>query len=111
MIKRITFILLLQVFLLGTKSYAQDPHFSQFYAAPTFMSPSLAGSTGGVRVTTNYRNQWPGIKQAYQSYAVSGDMYVNKYHSGFGAIMVTDQPVLPITIRPILACNIHIVYS
>ncbi|GET20222.1 PorP/SprF family type IX secretion system membrane protein [Prolixibacter denitrificans] len=91
MIKRIVFILLLQVFLLGTKSYAQDPHFSQFYAAPTFMSPSLAGSTGGVRLVSNYRNQWPGIKQAYHSYAVSADMYVNKYRSGFGAIMVTDQ--------------------
>jgi type IX secretion system PorP/SprF family membrane protein len=87
--KVIVISLLIMVFI--GKSNAQDPHFSQFYAAPTFLSPSLAGSTGGTRFVTNYRNQWPGIKNAYRTFAFSTDLYINKYKSGLGVILVTDK--------------------
>ena len=39
---------------------AQDPEFTQFYAAPIYTSPALAGTgscDGGGRVVLNYRNQ------------------------------------------------------
>lgn len=87
---RIIFILLMVLVFLG-KSKSQDAHFSQFYAAPTFMSPSLAGSTGGIRLISNYRNQWPGVKDAYRTFAFSTDFYINKYKSGLGVILVSDR--------------------
>ena len=43
---------------------AQDAHFSQFYANPLYLSPSLAGATDGARIILNYRNQWPAITKA-----------------------------------------------
>ena len=81
----------LLVLLTMLDSVAQDPHFSQFYSAQTFLSPSLAGSSGGTRYTANYRNQWPGIQKTFQTYAVSADFYLSEYRSGFGALLVTDQ--------------------
>jgi type IX secretion system PorP/SprF family membrane protein len=82
--------LLIIVIFIG-KSKAQDAHFSQFYAAPTFMSPSLAGATGGTRIISNYRNQWPGVKDAYRTFSLSADLYINKYKSGLGVLLVSDQ--------------------
>jgi len=91
-INRYGFLVLCYLLLLiNFRSEAQDAHFSQFYSAPTFLSPSLAGSTGGTRFVTNYRNQWPGISKTYQTFAVSADMYFSKYRSGFGALIVTDK--------------------
>lgn len=74
---------------LGAKG--QDAHFSQFYSAPTFLSPSLAGSTGGTRFVANYRNQWPGIKKTYQTYSFSTDLYFSEFKSGVGVLLVTDK--------------------
>ncbi|MFM8742085.1 MAG: type IX secretion system membrane protein PorP/SprF, partial [Cytophagales bacterium] len=34
---------------------AQDPQFSQFYAAPLYLNPAFAGSTNQNRVGINYR--------------------------------------------------------
>lgn len=55
---------------------AQDPHFSQPYAAPLQVNPALNGLfSGGVRIIGNYRNQWSSIlsQQAFQTSAVSVD--------------------------------------
>jgi type IX secretion system PorP/SprF family membrane protein len=71
-------------------SKAQDPFLSQFNMAPTFLSPSLAGSTGGSRFVANYRNQWPGIEQAYKTYAASVDMYLSPIKSGIGFVVTND---------------------
>lgn len=87
-IKRVLLCLTLTVSLLTVK--AQDAHFSQFFAAPTFLSPSLAGSTGGVRFAANYRNQWPGIPNTYKNFSFSGDIYVNTLKSGFGFLAWRD---------------------
>ncbi len=83
--------LVIGIFLLTLSSVAQDPHFSQFYAAPNYLSPSLAGSSGGTRFVANYRNQWPGITKTYQTYAFAMDMYLNKYRSGFGLLALSDK--------------------
>lgn len=79
------------VLILNIRVVAQDAQFSQFYSAPTFLSPSLAGSTGGTRFVSNYRNQWPGITKAYQTFALSTDLYFSSWHSGFGALFVSDK--------------------
>jgi len=88
---KITFFILGLILFSAPSGYAQDPHFSQFYSAPNLLSPSLAGSSGGTRFVVNYRNQWPGISKAYQTYAFAADMYVNSYKSGFGMVFVTDK--------------------
>ena len=87
-----TLYVVLGLFLFSVSSlYSQDPHFSQFYSAPNVLSPSLAGSSGGIRFVVNYRNQWPGISKTYQTYAFAADMYLNTYKSGFGILFVTDK--------------------
>ncbi len=77
--------------LITTMLRAQDLHFSQFYASPLYLSPSLAGATDGGRLVMNYRNQWPGIEKAFSTYAVSFDNYFNTFNSGLGGMLIQDK--------------------
>jgi len=87
-----TLYVVLGLFLFSVSSlYSREPHFSQFYSAPNVLSPSLAGSSGGIRFVVNYRNQWPGISNTYQTYAFVADMYLNTYKSGFGILFVSEM--------------------
>ena len=70
---------------------AQDPQFSQFYAAPLYIAPSFAGGTDGSRVVMSYRNQWPSIPGAFVTYAFSFDHYFHNYRSGAGILISRDQ--------------------
>jgi type IX secretion system PorP/SprF family membrane protein len=46
----------------STQAWAQDPHFSQFYAAPQHINPALTGVfNGGFRMTLNHRQQWASV--------------------------------------------------
>lgn len=69
----------------------QDPHFSQFYANPLYLSPSLAGSTDGGRLILNYRNQWPEVSNAFSTYAVSFDNFFPTFNSGIGVYLMQDK--------------------
>jgi len=77
--------------LSGASSYGQDPVFSQFSSAPLELNPALTGNTIGGSLALNYRNQWPGIDQAYVTYAVSYDHFVPYLSSGFGISLLTDN--------------------
>jgi type IX secretion system PorP/SprF family membrane protein len=70
-----TFLLIFFFGVLATGSlHAQDPHFSQFYAAPLQMNPALTGIfPGEYRFTVNYRTQNYAVlgNQAYRSIASS----------------------------------------
>jgi len=70
---------------------AQDPHFTQFYAAPLFLNPAFAGSTGEGRATANYRQQWPGLDANFVTYAASYDQFFGKYRSGVGLLLKKDD--------------------
>lgn len=85
--------ILISVILLGNvlSSFAQDPQFSQFYANPLFLNPALAGATQCGRVNLNYRNQWPGLSNAYATYNVSYDQSLPGINSGFGILVMSDQ--------------------
>lgn len=50
------------------QAMAQDPHFTQFYAAPTYLSPAFAGTTIQSRFVLQFRDQWPAIPGAFVSY-------------------------------------------
>lgn len=66
------------------ESFGQDFHFSQFYAAPLYLNPALAGSTELSRVGANYRKQWPGLGYDFNSYSAYFDHYIFDYNSGVG---------------------------
>ena len=69
---------------------AQDPQFSQFYAAPLYLNPAFAGSTQQGRVGMNYRNQWPGIDANFTTVSAFADFYLEDHNSGIGAILTRD---------------------
>lgn len=70
---------------------AQDPHFTQFYAAPTYLSPAFAGTTVQNRFALQFRDQWPSIPGAFVSYNLAADSYLANLNSGIGFIAMRDQ--------------------
>jgi type IX secretion system PorP/SprF family membrane protein len=72
-------------------AWAQDPHFSQFYANPLYTNPAAAGVTysdGGGRVGINYRNQWKGL---YSTFIGSWDQEFKKLKGGIGIMIMDDH--------------------
>lgn len=69
---------------------AQDPQFSQFYAAPLYMNPAFAGSTQQGRVGLNYRNQWPSIDANFSTVSAYADFFIEDKNSGIGGILTRD---------------------
>ena len=72
-------------------SSAQDLHFTQFYAAPLNLNPAFTGADVCSRVSFNYRNQWPGISNAYKTYMVSADHFLAKQRIGVGLLVANDE--------------------
>jgi type IX secretion system PorP/SprF family membrane protein len=70
---------------------AQDPSFSQAYANPLYLSPSFTGLTNGSRVALSYRDQWPGIPNAFKTYSFSYDHFFPNYKSGLGLLLLRDD--------------------
>lgn len=70
---------------------AQDPVFSQFYSAPLQLNPGLAGIANGANFSINYRNQWPSVNSAYQTYAASYDQFFSDFNSGVGIYIQADN--------------------
>ena len=70
---------------------AQDPQFSQFYAAPLYLGPSMAGASDNGRLGLNFRDQWPKLSGKYITYAVSYDQYISRYYSGVGVLFMMDD--------------------
>lgn len=77
--------------LLCALGKAQDPQFSQFYALPTYVSPAFAGTSVQTRFAMAYRNQWPTIPGAFETYNFSYDQYVDKFNSGVGVLATYDK--------------------
>jgi len=72
------------------QAWAQDPHFSQFYANPIYLNPAFAGVAQCPTVHANYRNQYPGMG-VYQTYSTSIDQYVDELNGGLGLIILQDE--------------------
>ena len=70
---------------------AQDPQFSQFYAAPMYLNPGFTGLTTQDRVSANYRHQWPSIPGAFVTYNFAYDRNLDLLNSGIGFIVTHDQ--------------------
>ena len=85
--KCFTVVLLLITF----SSVAQDPEFSQYYAAPLYLNPAFAGTSVDHRFIVNYRNQWPNVNHAFETYAASYDYNLDQLNSGLGFLIVHDK--------------------
>ena len=70
---------------------AQDPQFSQFYAAPSYLNPAFTGNTIQGRFAGIYRKQWPKIPGAFTSQAFSYDHNFVEKNSGLGLVAITDK--------------------
>lgn len=83
-------ILPLMIFL-AQALLAQDPEFSQYYAAPLYLNPAFTGTTNDHRFIANYRNQWPNIARGYVTTALSYDYNMSQANSGIGFLVTMDQ--------------------
>lgn len=90
--KPIFLLLLIGLLMLASKTEvtAQDPQFSQFYAAPLYLNPALAGGTGQARAGINYRNQWPAIDANFTTMSAYFDYFIEDKRSGVGIILTRD---------------------
>jgi type IX secretion system PorP/SprF family membrane protein len=77
---------------------AQDPHFSQFFASPLTLNPAFTGKFDGtLRVSGNYRNQWPAFNNVYTTSTLSVDFDILKTKLpdydrwGIGILALTDK--------------------
>ncbi len=72
-------------FILQTKFViGQDMQFTQFFASPLYLNPAFTGINVCSRVSLVYRNQWPEMKNVYQSYLLSVDHFVARKRLGIG---------------------------
>lgn len=81
----------LLVVVCGGGVMAQDPQFSQFYAAPLYLNPAFAGSTNQARAGINYRNQWPAIDANFTTMSVFADYFIEDKNSGVGFLLTRDR--------------------
>jgi type IX secretion system PorP/SprF family membrane protein len=80
------------IFVLHTAlSLAQDPEFSQYYAAPLALNPAFTGTASDHRFIANHRNQWPNITNGFVTSALSYDYNLEHLNSGLGFMVMTDK--------------------
>lgn len=79
------------VLLIGNKLVAQDPQFSQYYAAPLYLNPALVGIHQKGSFGVNYRNQWPNIEAQFETYSFYIDNHFEDEYMSVGLIFTTDR--------------------
>ena len=89
--KKIIVIVLLIIAAVNQTKSQVDPHFSQYYAYPLWLNPALTGVfDGSTRINTNYKNQWAGISNGYNTNGLSLDFHqTEKLSIGFNVINQT----------------------
>ncbi len=70
---------------------AQDPQFSQYYAAPMYLNPGMVGLHQKGSFGINYRNQWPNIEANFETYSVYIDNHFEDKYSSVGLIFTNDR--------------------
>ncbi|MEX1003528.1 MAG: PorP/SprF family type IX secretion system membrane protein [Crocinitomicaceae bacterium] len=86
----------LVIVLIGSISYSQDVHFSQFYMSPLNQNPAMAGLDHDIQAILNYKDQWRNVNSPFRTFGVSYDMRAmsKSTESGFiagGLNFVNDQ--------------------
>ncbi len=89
--QRHNFLILILAMMCSYSTQAQDPIYSQYYAAPLQLNPAFAGNTYSPHISINYRNQWPALNQAYVTYSVAYSQFFKDFNSGIGLMILTDD--------------------
>ena len=76
------------VILLVSKSFGQDPVFTQFYNVPEILNPSFTAVDGSTKVNIAHRTQWSGLNYNLSSQFANFNTYVDDINSGFGISML-----------------------
>jgi type IX secretion system PorP/SprF family membrane protein len=91
-------ILFIAVLLVHGYSYAQDPHFSQFFASPLTINPANTGNfSGTIRAALNSRTQLPEFNNPYATKTLSIDAPILKKYIkeddklSLGLLILSDQ--------------------
>jgi type IX secretion system PorP/SprF family membrane protein len=72
-------LLVVQLFVSVVLLHAQDPHFTQFSAAPFTVNPAYAGVFNGTaRFMSNYRQQWANLVDPFTTALVAGDVKIGR---------------------------------
>ncbi len=74
-----------------TNLKAQDPIYSQFFAAPLQTNPASVGNTLAPRITLNYRNQWVSFNNAFVTYSAAYEQLLEPLNSSIGLMIQTDN--------------------
>jgi type IX secretion system PorP/SprF family membrane protein len=77
--------------LSASRVQAQDPVFTQFYAAPLQLNPAFAGNAGTPFIAINYRSQWAGFNNAFTTSSVSYDQGVRGHKNALGISVLSDD--------------------
>ena len=83
--------------------HAQDPHFSQFFMAPQFINPALAGHHyGDWQVMSNMRTQWANAGTPFNTETIVGDYKIigkeeNENTLSAGLAFMSDQSMNGLT--------------
>jgi len=91
MFKRICLIIIFFSTCYVYNAVAQDPQFSQYYSAPLYLNPALAGINQMGRAGINYRNQWPSIQANFETFSAYVDNNFDEKNSSVGLIITNDQ--------------------
>lgn len=89
MFKRIIYSVIISCVIIS-RSFGQDPTFSQFYANSLYLAPSFAGATEEFRFALHYRNQWPSVPGVFHTYSISFDKALVNFNSGLGVLATYD---------------------
>ncbi len=84
-------IFYLTILLFTQAAIAQDIEFSQFLYNPVYLNQGMYGINGGPRIIANYRNQWPTLQKAFESYSISYDQHFDKIGGGIGIQILSDN--------------------
>ncbi|MEZ5194866.1 MAG: PorP/SprF family type IX secretion system membrane protein [Bacteroidales bacterium] len=84
---RYTFIFLITslILIFGKEAEAQEPQFSQYFAAPLYYNPANVGLNEGLKIRIDYRNQWPEYSDDLKTYNFSMDV-AERYMPGAGGL-------------------------
>jgi type IX secretion system PorP/SprF family membrane protein len=91
MIRYMKISFFISILICSFQLLAQSPQFSQFYANQVYLNPAFTGNTEINRLAGNYRNQWSGIPNAFQSYSLAYDHNLAVYNLGLGLLAVRDE--------------------
>lgn len=90
--------LFIAVLFVHAYSYAQDPHFSQFFASPLTINPANTGNfSGSLRAALNSRTQLPEFNNPYATKTLSLDAPIFKKYIreddklSIGLLILSDQ--------------------